>query len=375
MRLTIRSGARTGELVEITGERFVVGREADCDLALAEEKVSRHHAALERLPDGSYQLRDLGSTNGTFVNGRRISEPVKLQGGEEIRFGDTATRVEAERPGAAPTAVAAQAPATVRPPVVPPPPRPVAGLFAGRGKWIAAAAVAAGIAGLGTALGLILTGGGDTRTLLASAPEAVTVFVTAPAETEPPPAETGEVPPAETGEVPPAETAEVPPVETEQPPPAETGSEGVEPSDAELDLLSRIPVNLQPCWRPSEEVNQSDRGAVAAVGCDTGETGFAIYYQFDGSESLDAWYRSWIVTFGADFDTGLCDQDESAEGAVLAGEEERGRVVCGSMNEATRGIAWTDSALVIGAVAFEEGSDVATRTKLYETWQTLGPVD
>lgn len=45
------------------------------------------------------------------------------------------------------------------------------------------------------------------------------------------------------------------------------------------------------------------------------------------------------------------------------------------MNEATRGIAWTDSALVIGAVAFEEGSDVATRTKLYETWQTLGPVD
>lgn len=376
MRLAIRSGARANEVVEVTAERFVVGREADCDLVLVEEKVSRHHAALERLPDGSYQLRDLGSTNGTFVDGRRVSEPVALRGGEEIRFGDTAARVEAERPGAAPTAVAAQPPVTARPPVAPPPPRPVVGLLAGRGKWIAAAAVAAGIAGLGTALGLILTGGGDTRTLLASAPEAVTVFVTAPAETgEQPPAETGEVPPAETGEVPPAETAEAPPVETEQPPPAETESEGVEPNDAELDLLGRIPASLQPCWRPSEEVNQSDRGAVAAVGCDTGETGFAIYYQFDGSDSLDAWYSSWIVTFGAQADTGLCDQDEAAEGAVLVGEEERGRVVCGSMNEATRGIAWTHSALVIGAVAFEEGSDVATRAKLYETWQTLGPAD
>ncbi len=359
MRLTIRSGARASEVVEVSAERFVVGREADCDLVLAEEKVSRHHAALERLPDGSYQVRDLGSTNGTFVDGRRIAEPVVLRGGEELRFGDTALAVEGERRGAAPTAIAAGSPATARPPVARPSERPAAGLLAGRGKWIAAAAVAAGIAGLGTALGLILTGGGGTRTLIASVPEAVTVFVTASAETEAPPAET-EAPPAET---------EAPPAETE-----EEGGE-VEPNDAELALFAHIPEEIAPCWRPAEEVNMSDRGAVAAIGCDTTETGFVIYYQFDGGESLDAWYDSWIVTFGAQADTGLCDQDETAEGAVIVNDAERGRLVCGPMNEMTRGVSWIDSPLVIGAVAFEEGSDAAARAALYQTWQTLGPVD
>ena len=363
MRLTIRSGARMGELVEITGERFVVGREADCDLVLAEEKISRRHAALERLPDGRYQVLDLGSTNGTFVNDRRISEPVKLQGGEELRFGDTVALVGPEPRGAAPTAVAAKPPAAP----VPAPPRAPARFLTGRGKWIAAAAVAAGIAGLGTALGLILTGGGGSRTLLASAPEAVTVFVTAPAETEPPPAET-EAPPATETEAPPA-------TETEAPPATETEGGEVEPNEAELALFSHIPAEIAPCWQPAEDISASDRGAVAAIGCDTTETGFVVYYQFDGGESLDAWYTSWLTTFGAQADIGLCEQDDSAEGALMVGDEERGRLVCGPIGDARRGIVWKNTGLAIGAIAIEEGADTVARAKLYEIWQTLGPVD
>ena len=362
MRLAIRSGARAGEVVEVTAERFVVGREADCDLTLVEEKVSRHHASLERLPDGRDQVRDLGSTNGTFVDGRRISEPVALRGGEELRFGDATLLVEPEPRGAAPTAVAPAQP-PVAPAPAPPRARASSGLLSGRGKWIAAAAVAAGIAGLGTALGLILTGGGDSRTLLASAPEAVTVFVTAPAETGAPPVTETQAPPV---------------TETEAPPPdTETQTEGgeVEPNDAELALFTHIPAEIAPCWQPAADISASDRGAVAAIGCDTTETGFVVYYQFDGGESLDAWYTSWLATFGAQADTGFCDQDDSAEGALTVGDEERGRLVCGPIGDARRGIVWKNTGLAIGAIAIEEGTDAAARAKLYEIWQTLGPVD
>jgi len=82
------------ERVEIRGERLTIGRVADNDLQLAGEKVSRHHAVIEIVDCGPVVLRDLGSRNGTFVDGQRLSGPRVLSGGEQLRIGDQQLRVE-----------------------------------------------------------------------------------------------------------------------------------------------------------------------------------------------------------------------------------------------------------------------------------------
>jgi hypothetical protein len=69
------------------GERLRVGRADDADLRLGHASVSRRHAELETLPDGTWRLVDLGSKNGTFVDGARISSASVARGGW-LRFGD-----------------------------------------------------------------------------------------------------------------------------------------------------------------------------------------------------------------------------------------------------------------------------------------------
>jgi Domain of unknown function (DUF1707)/FHA domain len=66
--------------------RYTIGREPDCDLTLADETVSRWHASLVRA-DGSWLLDDLGSTNGTRVNGWRVSAPTPVAPGDSVSFG------------------------------------------------------------------------------------------------------------------------------------------------------------------------------------------------------------------------------------------------------------------------------------------------
>jgi hypothetical protein len=66
--------------------RFTIGREADCDLTLAEETVSRWHACLVQADD-SWLLDDLGSTNGTRVNGWRVRAPAPVAPGDCVSFG------------------------------------------------------------------------------------------------------------------------------------------------------------------------------------------------------------------------------------------------------------------------------------------------
>src|SRR3954469_19808167 len=117
MQLTITSGANAGKTVEVQGNEFTIGREAGVDLVLADGKASRRHAALRVLPDGRATLYDLGSSNGTFVDGRRIQSTL-LQGGEEIQIGDTVLLAD----GAAPAQAAAPAPAATQPAPMPPPP-------------------------------------------------------------------------------------------------------------------------------------------------------------------------------------------------------------------------------------------------------------
>jgi hypothetical protein len=72
-----------------SGRRFSIGRDAACDLAIADLTVSRRHAQLERSADG-WLLTDLESTNGTRVNGWRVRghDRVPVGPGDRVTFGD-----------------------------------------------------------------------------------------------------------------------------------------------------------------------------------------------------------------------------------------------------------------------------------------------
>ena len=69
-----------------------IGRAPDCDVILDRQDVSRHHAELLRIDAGSYELRDLGSTNGTFVNDAPIRTSM-VADGDEIRLGGLELRL------------------------------------------------------------------------------------------------------------------------------------------------------------------------------------------------------------------------------------------------------------------------------------------
>jgi predicted component of type VI protein secretion system len=72
------------------GSQFSIGRDATCDLAIADMTVSRRHATLERTADG-WLLSDLESTNGTRVNGWRVRGKVPVRAGDMVSFGDLET--------------------------------------------------------------------------------------------------------------------------------------------------------------------------------------------------------------------------------------------------------------------------------------------
>jgi hypothetical protein len=78
-------------------ERYTIGRELDCDLSIGDMSVSRWHADLRRAP-GGWRLADLGSLNGTRLNGWRIGGPVAVRPGDVVSFG-TATFVLAPTSG------------------------------------------------------------------------------------------------------------------------------------------------------------------------------------------------------------------------------------------------------------------------------------
>jgi uncharacterized protein YkwD len=65
---------------------IAIGSHSSNDIVLGETTVSRRHATITR-KTGSYELADLGSTNGTFVNGGRVRKPIALKRGDEIKFG------------------------------------------------------------------------------------------------------------------------------------------------------------------------------------------------------------------------------------------------------------------------------------------------
>jgi diguanylate cyclase (GGDEF)-like protein len=85
--LVVVAGAHTGEIFLIDGER-VIGRDSSATLRIAEDRgISRRHARVA-VRGGAVVVSDLGSSNGTFVNGARLSEPRELGEGDKIRVGE-----------------------------------------------------------------------------------------------------------------------------------------------------------------------------------------------------------------------------------------------------------------------------------------------
>jgi pSer/pThr/pTyr-binding forkhead associated (FHA) protein len=93
-RLKIVNGPSSGEIIAISPGKLIVGREQDCHLRPASEFISRHHCVF-LLDSCALRLRDLGSKNGTFVNGRRIaSGEIVLLCDDMVSIGELVFQVE-----------------------------------------------------------------------------------------------------------------------------------------------------------------------------------------------------------------------------------------------------------------------------------------
>ncbi len=86
--LKVMSEGKTAAKRYNLGAETVAGRDANCQICLEDEFVSQLHARVVN-NQGHYILEDLGSTNGTFVNGRKINYPVDLRHGDRIKIGGT----------------------------------------------------------------------------------------------------------------------------------------------------------------------------------------------------------------------------------------------------------------------------------------------
>lgn len=125
-RLIVRRGPTPNQVFDLTRDVITLGRDISNDLVVNDAEVSRAHLRLTRGIDG-YTIADLGSTNGTFINGQRLVGSRPLNNGDQIGLGETVTlgyeRVRAGSSPAAPTAevgYAPQSPAPSPSPYAPP---------------------------------------------------------------------------------------------------------------------------------------------------------------------------------------------------------------------------------------------------------------
>jgi ABC-type multidrug transport system ATPase subunit/pSer/pThr/pTyr-binding forkhead associated (FHA) protein len=107
-RLTITSGPDSGKVVDLTQTELVIGRSAPADLIIVHPEVSRRHARLFQ-QQGKTILEDLGSSNGTFLNGQPLQAPQVLSDGAEIQLGSQVTLVFNQQPASTRTVVVTSA--------------------------------------------------------------------------------------------------------------------------------------------------------------------------------------------------------------------------------------------------------------------------
>lgn len=95
--LRVTKGPSAGSEIPLTGE-LVIGREGT-DLVLDDPEISRRHVALRPRRDG-VEVEDLGSRNGTFVDGRRLERPTLVRENGRIELGDCVLELAFDDPGA-----------------------------------------------------------------------------------------------------------------------------------------------------------------------------------------------------------------------------------------------------------------------------------
>ena len=106
-RLIVRRGPQPNQSYELNKDIVTLGRDITNDIVINDPEVSRHHMRLTR-GAGGFTVEDLGSTNGTFVNGQRLTGARPLRTGDMIGLGETVTL--AYEMAAAPAAAAAEEP-------------------------------------------------------------------------------------------------------------------------------------------------------------------------------------------------------------------------------------------------------------------------
>jgi pSer/pThr/pTyr-binding forkhead associated (FHA) protein len=93
--LVVQEGPGTGAQHPVNGD-VTIGRDEGVDLQLPDKTISRRHAAL-RIEGETGVVEDLGSSNGTFVNGTRIEDPTRLREGDSLQMGATLLEVRSAR--------------------------------------------------------------------------------------------------------------------------------------------------------------------------------------------------------------------------------------------------------------------------------------
>lgn len=93
VKLVIASGKNAGQVVPVAVQRFFIGRAEDCQLRPNTDLVSRHHCVIT-VEDGLVTIRDLGSRNGTLVNGERIRGEEELKNGDQVAVGPLKFEIE-----------------------------------------------------------------------------------------------------------------------------------------------------------------------------------------------------------------------------------------------------------------------------------------
>jgi hypothetical protein len=132
-RLIIQTGISRGTEFPLEKAELFIGRDLNNDIVISDPEVSRRHARLV-LTGNTYAIEDLGSTNGTFLRGQRLTAPVVLTPGEVITFGEnmqlkydyamvdpdaTVAAFRRPAPGAEPSVSPQPAPIPAVPPVAP----------------------------------------------------------------------------------------------------------------------------------------------------------------------------------------------------------------------------------------------------------------
>jgi pSer/pThr/pTyr-binding forkhead associated (FHA) protein len=160
---------RTGQVFALGFEPVTIGRHEESYVVLADPQASRHHAEIA-MQGGRWVIRDLGSANGTFVNGQRITRPQVLNPNDLIQIGQTSFWVKIQMPPSEQDTLVEERPTTAAPPARSGVPWPVVAL--------ALVAIALLIAAGALLIGSLLRGNGD----VSQQPSAPSVTVVAPAD-------------------------------------------------------------------------------------------------------------------------------------------------------------------------------------------------